>query len=143
MTTYIKDIVAWSIEQAQFIQTGQFDRLDLEHIADEIADVGKSEARELSSRMAVLICHLLKAYYQPERLGASWQSTIKEQRKRILIRLAKTPSLKTFFINDDRLGDAYLDAKLMAEKETGLACFPAECPWTFEQLVDADGIFPD
>ncbi len=31
--------------------------LDLEHIADEIEDVGKSEQRELESRMAVLIAH--------------------------------------------------------------------------------------
>ena len=52
---YEKDIVAWANEQASFIRAGRFDLLDLENIAEEIEDVGKSEKRELASRMAVLI----------------------------------------------------------------------------------------
>jgi Domain of unknown function DUF29 len=142
MTSYKQDIIAWSREQAGFLKSGQFDLLDIEHLSDEVLDVGKSEARELESRMAVLICHLLKAQYQPGRLGASWQRTIREQRKRILIRLDKTPSLKSFFIEEDRFGDAYLDGRLMAEKETGLDCFPDECPWTFEKIIE-DDFFPE
>lgn len=43
---YDRDIVAWSIEQAKLIRAGRFDELDLERIADEIEDVGKSEQRE-------------------------------------------------------------------------------------------------
>ncbi len=58
-TSYETDVVAWANEQARFIRAGQFDRLDLEHIAEEIEDVGKSEQRELASRMAVLLAHLL------------------------------------------------------------------------------------
>jgi hypothetical protein len=46
VTTYNQDIVAWAQEQAGFIRAGRFELLDLEHIADEIDDVGKSEARE-------------------------------------------------------------------------------------------------
>jgi Domain of unknown function DUF29 len=142
MTSYKQDIIAWSQEQAGFLKSGRFDLLDYENIAEEILDVGKSEARELESRMAVLICHLLKAQYQLERLGNSWQRTIREQRKRILIRINKTPSLKSFFIEEERFGDAYLDGRLMAEKETGLDCFPDECPWTLEQIID-DNFFPE
>ena len=44
---YEKDIVAWANEQASFIRAGRFDLLYLEHIAEEIEDVGKSEQREL------------------------------------------------------------------------------------------------
>jgi hypothetical protein len=51
---YEKDIVAWANEQANFIRSGRFDLLDLEHIAEEIEDVGKSEQRELENRMAIL-----------------------------------------------------------------------------------------
>ena len=88
LTTYQQDIVAWAQEQARLIRAGRFDLLDLEHIADEIDDVGKSEARELESRMAILIGHLLKYQYQPRRRSTSWALTIKEQRKRILLRLS-------------------------------------------------------
>ena len=54
---YEKDIVAWANEQAAFIRAGRFDMLDLENVAEEIEDVGKSEQRELESCMAVLIAH--------------------------------------------------------------------------------------
>jgi hypothetical protein len=45
MATYEQDIVAWSEEQAALIRAGRLDRLDLQHIAEEIEDVGKSEQR--------------------------------------------------------------------------------------------------
>ena len=64
---YEKDIVAWANEQAGFIRARRFDLLDLENIAEEIEDVGKSEQRELESRMAVLFAHLLKWKFQSER----------------------------------------------------------------------------
>jgi hypothetical protein len=59
-TLYEKDVVAWASEQAALLRAGQFSAIDVEHIAQEIEDVGKSEKRELASRMAVLLAHLLK-----------------------------------------------------------------------------------
>ena len=143
LTTYKQDIVAWAQEQARLIRAGRFDLLDLEHIADEIDDVCKSEARELESRMAVLIGHLLKYQYQPERRSTSWALTIKEQRKRILIRLKRTPSLKAFFIEEERFDDAYLDGRLIAEKETGLDDFPSTCPWSIDDVLSTDWLPED
>lgn len=87
---YETDVVAWANEQARFIRAGQFDLLDLEHIAEEIEDVGKSEQRELASRIAVLLAHLLKWQYQPDRRGASWRATIRTQRNLIEKRLNRT-----------------------------------------------------
>src|SRR5260364_115065 len=84
-TLYEQCIVAWANEQAEFIRSGQLDLLDRAHIADEIEDVGKSERRELANRMAVLLAHLLKWQFQPGRRGASWQRTIKEQRRAIAL----------------------------------------------------------
>jgi hypothetical protein len=91
---YENDIVAWANEQARLLRAGRFDLLDLEHLAEEIEDVGRSEQRELASRMAVLLAHLLKWQNQTERRGNSWQRTIKEQRRGIHYRLDETPSLK-------------------------------------------------
>jgi len=69
---YDRDIIAWANEQTRLLREGRLDQLDIEHIAEEIEDVGKSEQRELASRMAVLIAHLIKWRYQPERRGGSW-----------------------------------------------------------------------
>ena len=38
--SYDRDIVAWANEQARLLREGRFEALDIEHIADEIEDVG-------------------------------------------------------------------------------------------------------
>ena len=140
MTTisYENDIVAWANQQAWLVRNKRFDLLDLEHIAEEIEDVGRSEQRELASRMAVLLQHLLKWQYQPARQGTSWQLTIKTQRERIQQRLKKTPSLKSCLKDAEWWADAWADARYDAEKETQIALdkFPERCPWTAEQILD-------
>ena len=70
-TRYETDVLAWANEQAALIRAGRFDQLDLKHIAEEIEDVGKSEQRELVSRMAVLFMHLLKWKFQGKRVAKS------------------------------------------------------------------------
>ena len=98
MTTvsYENDIVAWANQQAWLVRNKRFDLLDLEHIAEEIEDVGRSEQRELASRMAVLLQHLLKWQYQPARQGTSWQLTIKTQRERIQQRIGSVLANKPY-----------------------------------------------
>lgn len=144
MHSYEQDIVAWANEQAAFIRSGRFDLLDIEHLADEIEDVGKSEQRELESRMAVLLAHLIKWQYQPDRQGNSWRHTITEQRKRIDQRLQKTPSLKAELTNLDWWSGIWADALDIATRETGFLYerFPNDCQWTFEQIMGLD-FFPN
>ena len=93
-TPYETDVIAWANEQAALLRAGRLAEIDIVHIAEEIEDVGKSEQRELASRMSLLLAHLLKWRYQPERRGSSWQRTIKEQRRAIAARIGETPSLK-------------------------------------------------
>jgi len=142
MTTasYEADIVAWAYEQAWLVRNKKFELLDIGHIAEEIEDVGKSEQRELASRMGVLLCHLLKWQYQPARQGASWKATIKTQRERVRRRLNQTPSLKKCLKDSEWLADAWDDARDAAEKETGVSYekFPEKCPWTIENILSDD-----
>lgn len=137
-TTYESDVVAWANEQAQLVRAGHFELLDLEHIADEIEDVGKSEQRELASRMAVLIAHLLKWQFQPERQSASWQRTIKEQRKSLGFHIKRVPSLKPKLGDSDWLDAIWSDAVTMAINETGMGGFPESCPWSIEDILSHD-----
>jgi ribosomal protein L29 len=134
-TTYEHDIVAWAKEQAYLLRSGKLSAIDIEHIAEEIEDVGKSEQRELASRMAVLLSHLLKWQYQSARQSSSWQRTIKEQRKAIARRLKNTPSLKASIYDLEWLADAWGDAISITINETGMDCFPESCPWTIENIL--------
>jgi hypothetical protein len=140
--TYEKDIVAWAAEQARLLRTGRFDLLDVEHLAEEIEDVGKSEQNELASRMALLLSHLLKWAYQPERQGNSWLRTIRDQRRLIQRRLNKTPSLQPMLTDPEWQDEMWADAVRFAYQETGLDAFPEQCPWSFQEEVLAEGWLP-
>ncbi len=141
-TSYEKDVVAWANEQAALLRAGKFSALDIEHIAEEIEDVGKSEQRELASRMALLLAHLLKWQYQPERRGSSWQRTIKEQRRALVEHLDETPSLKRSLIDEHWIRKTWADAVAKAVEETDLAVFPDACPWSMEQAMNPE-FLPD
>lgn len=140
---YETDIVAWANEQAALLRAGKLDQIDIEHISDEVEDVGKSEQRELSSRMAVLLSHLLKWQFQPSHRGVSWEATIHTQRNSIARRVQKTPSLKASLSDVDWWADAWDDAVEAASKETGMAYteFPETCPWAEDQVLRQD-FFP-
>jgi hypothetical protein len=137
-TPYDTDVILWSQEQARLLRSGRFAELDTEHLADEIEDVGKSEKRELASRMAVLLAHLLKWQTQPDVRSTSWRATIVVQRKRIGLAVKETPSLKSVMRNRDWQEGVWLDAIAQAQKEMGLAGdeLPETCPWTMEQAAD-------
>src|SRR5262245_16613266 len=91
--SYSKDFYAWALYNAELIRQGKFTKIDSENIAEELESMGKSERRELINRFAVLLEHLLKWQYQPERRGKSGKYSIKEQRFKIKILLDDSPSL--------------------------------------------------
>lgn len=142
MQAYDKDINAWAVEQARLLRAGRFDLLDVEHVAGEIEDVGKSEQRELASRMSVLLAHLLKWQYQPERRGASWEKTIKAQRKEIAYALDESPSLVPKLNEVRWLDMVWARAVAQAVNETSLDCFPDQCPWAMEDEVLSEAWLP-
>jgi hypothetical protein len=137
---YETDVILWSQEQARLLRARRFSELDIERLADEIEDVGRSEKRELANRMAVLLAHLLKWRSQPQNRTNSWRATIVDQRRRIALAIKETPSLKAVMRGLDWQEDAWLDARTQARKETGLADddLPESCPWTMDQACDPE-----
>jgi hypothetical protein len=91
--------------------------------------------------LTVLLLHLLKWRYQPDKRGPRWEASIRVQRNRLADHLDDNPSLKPLL--PQALSAAYRDAALEAVAETGLpgSTFPADCPWTVEQVLDA-GFWP-
>jgi hypothetical protein len=137
-TSYEQDVVAWANEQAALLRAGNLSAIDTAHIAEEIEDVGKSEQRELASRMAVLLAHLLKWQYQPERRGTSWQRTIKAQRKEIAYSLVESPSLKSKLMDSAWLDVVWSKALALATSETGLDVFPETCAWPVDDILSQE-----
>lgn len=135
---YGHDYYAWLTEQADLLTRKWFDRIDVENLIEELRDLGRSEQREIESRLNVLLSHLLKWKLQPAQRSGSWRSTILEQRARILRRLHESPSLKNY--PGEIFRAEYDLAKQLAAAETGLLLdsFPSEPPFSIDQALDPD-----
>ena len=135
---YEQDFYAWANRQAALLRAGKLSDADIEHIAEEIESMGRTEKRELVSRLTVLLAHLLKWQYQSARRGNSWKHSIANSRDQLADHLADNPSLKARL--PESLASAFRYARRDAASETNLddGVFPAECPWSFEQVMAED-----
>lgn len=142
MISYDKDFYSWTQEQASLLKSGQLNSLDIPNLIEEIEAMGRSEKRELESRLTVLLLHLLKWTYQEVRRSRSWQLTIDEQRIKFEEVLEENPSLKSHL--DDILKQAYRLAIIQASRETNISksVFPVSCPWELSELIEED-YYPD
>ncbi|MGH7153309.1 MAG: DUF29 domain-containing protein [Acetobacteraceae bacterium] len=135
---YDQDFYAWANEQAALLRSGRLSEADIENIAEEIESMGRSEKRELVSRLKVLLAYLLKWQHQPGYRGNSWRLTVAEQRREVADHLSDNPRLKDKLF--ESIISAYAGAVLVAARETGFytAAFPSDCPWSFEQMMAGD-----
>jgi len=136
ITLYNLDFYQWTQRQSELLRVEEWEQLDWQQIAEEIESLGKKDKRQVQSRLAVLITHLLKWEYQPGKRSPSWRKTLKEQRFRLALVLNDSPSLKVGL--PEFVAVVYPYAVENAADETGLArqLFPAICPYGIEQLLD-------
>lgn len=139
---YETDLYGWAMQQAELLRERRLAEADIDNIAEEIESLGRSETRELVSRLRVLLAHLLKWQFQPGLRGNSWRLTIEEQREMLKTHLAQNRSLRPKL--GEAIAEAYKLAVLLAQRETGLArsTFPPGCPFSAEQLFDPDFLPP-
>ena len=142
LADYEEDFYAWSVEQARLLRSGEFSSIDVANVAEEIESLGRSDKRELESRLTALLMHFLKWQKQSKMRSRSWSGTILEQRRRIAELLKESPSLRPFI--NQALTEAYSDALEAASNETGLpeTVFPAECPFTPDEVLSR-GFLPE
>lgn len=135
-TPYEKDPHQWSLEQSKYLRTGAFNYLDMENLIEEIESLSNTDKRAVESHLTVILMHMLKQKFQPEKQTRSWELSIKASRKKANRILSKNPSFKRF-LNEWR-EEAYEDALIAASAETGLEekIFPKECPWKIEEILN-------
>ena len=141
MTTpdYDTDFYAWTQAQAAAIRAKEVAALDIDHLAEEVEDLGRAVRKGISSQLERLLLHLLKWQYDPapdpRRL---WRVTIRHARREIADDLAENRTLHGY--PAERLATAYRHARADAADETDLplATFPEACPWSVAEVLDAD-----
>lgn len=135
---YETDFYQWIMKNAELLRAGRANEADLENIAEELEGMGRSERRELLSRLAVLIAHLLKWQAQPDKRSRSWTLTINLQREELAGLLTEMPSLRGYL--EEHLPKAYYTGLVTAVTETHLPKedFPDTCPFPLEAILDLD-----
>lgn len=136
-TLYETDETAWLDAMAELVRTRNWDEIDAPNLEEFLTDMARRDRRQVESRLATLVAHLLKWQFQPENRTSSWRVKVETQRQK-LVRLLRSGSLHRHAV--ESLTEAYADGVRLAVAETGMQAdaFPAECPWTVEQLVRED-----
>lgn len=142
-TLYDQDFYLWIQTTIQHLQERNLEQLDIENLIEEIDSMGRSEKKELKTRLVVLIEHLLKLQYWIEEKddnARGWRNTVVEQRRQIIYTIADSPSLKAI-LNDVFL-PCYQDAKKDTTNKYQLPSnlFPEEPPFSLDQVLNADFI---
>jgi hypothetical protein len=140
-TLYDADFVEWTAHTAELLRQGKFDEIDLEHVVEEIEDMGKSDFKAAQSQLQRMLVHLIKQRIQPERDGASWRVSIVSARREVLREFRFSPSLRRRI--SDEMEEVYREAVEDALEETNLTDrradlgIPDRCPFTLSQLLDS------
>ncbi|MFL5341511.1 MAG: DUF29 domain-containing protein [Gemmataceae bacterium] len=136
---YTADETAWLEAMADLVRHGAYSELDYPNLLEYLSDMAKRDRREVESRLAVLIAHVLKWLYQPDHRSRSWRLTIVEQRQE-LADLAARGVLRSHA--EAMLGSVYHKAveRVVAEIDLNPATFPAECPFSLDELIAYDPV---
>jgi hypothetical protein len=133
--TYQADFAGWAQAQADLLRAGRVADLDVANIVEELESLGRAEFDKLTSVLCVVLHHMLKWDYQPQRRSRSWVATLREYQRRAERQLKVNPSLKPRLV--EAISEAYEDACDRAEGETGLerATFPQACPYSWDEIT--------
>lgn len=138
---YERDFFAWTQQQAEKLRARSHNDIDWEIVAEEIESLGRSDRREIRSRIGVILLHLLKWEFQPERRKSGWLLTLAEQREQVTRLLAESPSLKSLLAEAMRQEFPFARRKAAVETQLPLNIFPRECPYEPDEILFED-FFP-
>ena len=143
---YREDFYAWTRDQAGELQRLAELRpnaeLDWANLIGEVEDLGKADLRAVESQLRRVIEHCLMLQFStavdPRR---GWLNLIDDARERISDRLTQAlradaePQLQR--LHAQVLRRVRRDLAAYGETEAA-AALPADCPFTFDQLIDPD-----
>jgi Domain of unknown function DUF29 len=139
---YERDFDAWAQQQAEALRAKQWEKLDIEHLAEEVEELRKTERKAVRSQLRLVLSHLLKWISQPDHRSESWQATIRNARVVLEGDLEENGTLAHEL--ETLAAWAYPRARRDAANETSLplTIFPEACPWPIAQVL-AEDFWPD
>jgi hypothetical protein len=138
---YEKEYDRWLTETIELLKNRQFDRVDYEHLIEELEALGQSEKSAVKSLILQILIHLLLYEFwttERARKGNHWAGEIITLRVQLEDKL--TTNLNKFL--ELELDNIYQNARLIAEKKTGLKNLPIICSYSLTQILEKQW-FPD
>ena len=139
---YDKDFYAWTQQTAQLLKSHQFDRVDLDHLIEEVEDMGKAQLSAFRSGLRNLLIHLLKLQFSPSHDPRNgWIEEVANFRDAVQESLEDNPGFKSK--TGEVFADAWKRARNLAKQHLavdGIRDIPETCPYTYEQAMDQDFI---
>jgi hypothetical protein len=133
---YESDYLRWTQEIVAKLRTRDFEHLDIENLIEEIEDLGRSQRKELESRLKILLEHFLKRIYvSMPNCFKGWENTIREQRSQIEVLLNNYPSLNSYW--DEHFNAAWIIALKYARQEYKPQGFDFPDVWQFRRDLDS------
>jgi hypothetical protein len=136
---YESDFYAWAKAQAELLRTGRLDELDVEHLVEEIEDLGNSLHRGARSRLRTIIEHLLKLEHSPAQdPRGGWYDEVLVQRRDLEDELTPSISAKVMGELPKLYERSRRDAAQSLRKhgeQAAAEALPATCPYSFEQIT--------
>jgi hypothetical protein len=131
---YDRDTLLWVEDTVSKLKSGDFANLDLANLIEEVESLGRSQKKELKSRLLVLLEHLLKRLYvdSPQDYRG-WEITIRQQRQQIELEIDDSPSLKTIW--DAAFAKAWQLALKSVQQDYPQTDFPDR--WQFSADLEA------
>lgn len=131
---YEIDEPTWLAGQAEALREGRMADVDHVNLAEFLDEMAARDRRELRNRFVVLLHHMLKWHYQPERRCRSWLVTILREQDEVSGFLG-AESINQYV--PMLYSSAWPPAVHRAMVETGLSAtaFPRENPWDVKALV--------
>jgi DNA-binding PucR family transcriptional regulator len=146
---YKDDFYAWTRDQARALRRLAEQRwngpLDLEHLAEEVEDLGSEQRWAVESQLERVIEHLLKLQYSPDpQPRRQWMISVVDARGEVERRMTATIRREV----EPGLADRYRRARRKAElalsghgEKDAARALPADCPYGFDDLI-ADEWWP-
>ena len=135
---YELDDSQWLGETISLLRNHQFQQLDLEHLIEELEDLGKEKKNAVASLLEQVIRHLLLLQYwtkETEYNTINWQEEIYNFRTQLRRKI--TANLRNYL--EEELNYIYEDALGFVKiKTANTMIFPSQCPYSLEQLLDRD-----
>jgi hypothetical protein len=145
-----EDFYAWCAYEANNLRVQRPALIDWAGLAEELEDMGQSIKHSLTSHLARILEHLLKLRYETSPLERAnrergWKVDLAKHRDDAADILGDSRTLRNqlrdFVTKAYPRARRYAGTEMVNLKDPWRNVFPAECPWSIDEILD-DDFFP-